>query len=135
MRATPWISLTLTTLVIGGGFIPTSANAQPPNQSDITGTNIWNNTAPIFDQDGKLDPGILENARRLDQALEEAADACCNQVKPVAPRRFSRQPGSGNPACVDCLELNRLVQETEIFLDEVKQIQTEQVNTNRNRLW
>lgn len=135
MRATPWISLTLTTLVIGSGFISTSANAQPPNQSDITGTNIWNNTAPIFDQDGKLDPAILENARRLDQALEESTDACCNQVKPVEPRRFSRQPGSANPACGDCLELNSLVQETEIFLDEVKQIQTEQVNVNRNRLW
>ena len=135
MKVRQWINWTLTTLVMGSGLMATSANAQPPNQSDITGTNIWNNTAPIFDQDGTLDPAIVENARRLDQALEEASERCCNAVQPVSPRRFAREPGNPNPACADCLELNRLVEETERFLDEVNRIQGEGVNASRNRLW
>ncbi|MEQ9372991.1 MAG: hypothetical protein RIG63_28815 [Coleofasciculus chthonoplastes F3-SA18-01] len=135
MKVKQRIVWTITTLVMGTGLIATSTNAQPPNQSDITGTNIWNNTAPIFDQDGELDPAILENARRLDQALEDAAEGCCDAVQPEAPRRFAREPGNPNPACADCLELNRLVEETEIFLDEVNRTQGARVNASRNRLW
>ncbi|MEQ8752837.1 MAG: hypothetical protein RID09_04860 [Coleofasciculus sp. G1-WW12-02] len=135
MKVRQWMGWTITTVLMGSGLIAMSANAQPPNQSDITGTNIWNNTAPIFDQDGKLDPAILENARRLDQALEEASERCCDAVAPVRPRRFAREPGNPNPACADCLELNRLVEETEIFLDEVNRTQVEGVNASRNRLW
>ncbi|MBE9127562.1 MULTISPECIES: hypothetical protein [unclassified Coleofasciculus] len=132
-----WLSWVIGTSVVSSGLMATPGKALPPNQSDITGTNIWNNTAPIFEEEGKLSPAILDEARRLDEALENASEQCCNVSKPVAPRRFSRTPPDPNRVCSnpDCVELDSLVEETRDFLDDVDRLRAEQVRANRNRLW
>lgn len=138
MQRRKWIGLVIGTSLVGSGLLTLSASAQQaPNQSDITGTNIWNNTAPIFENGGKPNPEILNNAQRLSQELEEASSRCCNTPTPVNPRRFARSPGNPNDVCIspDCQKLNSLVEETKVFLDDVNRSQAERVSANRNRIW
>ncbi len=138
MNRIKWFGLVISTSLISSGLMAIPGNAQPPNQSDITGTNIWNNTAPIFDEGGELAPEILDQARRLDQALEEASDQCYNaRESTTTPRRFARNPGNSNQACTNpnCQELNRLVEETKVFLDDVNRTQAEQARASSDRLW
>lgn len=125
------------TSLVSSGLSTLPASAVPPNQSDITGTNVWNNTAPIFENGGKLSPEILNNARRLSQELEDASAGCCNASIPVEPRRFARHPGNANQACLspDCQRFNSLVEETRVFLDDVNRSQAQQIRANRNRTW
>jgi hypothetical protein len=137
MHTKKWIGWVIGTSLVSSGLITLPASAQQaPNQSDITGGNIFNNPAPIFENDGKLDPGIVNNARRLSQELGEASSRCCTASAPVGPRRFARSPGNSNQACnsPSCEQLNSLVQETKVFLDDVNR-QVEQVTDNRNRTW
>ncbi|HBE20270.1 MAG TPA: hypothetical protein DEG17_07935 [Cyanobacteria bacterium UBA11149] len=131
MNNKKWLNWAIGLSVVGSSAIAFPGNAIPPNQSDITGTNIWNNTAPIFDESGEIDPEILAKARSLDRALENAS-ASCNQSLANQPRRFARQPGSVN---VSCQELKNLIQESQAFLEEVNQIQGAQAASSRNRIW
>ena len=138
MHTRKLLSLVISTSLVSSGLIAVPVSAQPPNNSDITGTNVWNNTAPIFEGDGELDPEILNNARRLDQALERASENCCNAAapEPVGPRRYARNPGN-NEVCVnpECQRLSSLVEETQVFLKDVNR-QVEEVRTNSvSRTW
>jgi len=134
MNKKQWISLTL---LIGSGFLALPAVAQPPNQSDITGTNVWNNTAPIFKNNGQLQPDILNNARRLSQQLDDGSKVCCSAPSPTATRRFARGPRDPNEVCInpDCQQLNTVVDETKVFLGEVNRLQADQQRASRNRVW
>ncbi len=136
MSRKKWIGWVISTSLVSSGLLAVPVSAQQ-NRSDITGTNIWNNTAPIFENDGKLDPEIINNARRLSQELEEASGRCCNVSAPVGPRRFARSPGNPNQAqaCPTCEQLNSVVQETKVFLDDVNRTQAQQVSANRKRTW
>lgn len=137
MDTKKWIAWVIGTSLVSSGLLTLPANAQPPNQSDITGTNIWNNTAPIFESEGKLKPEILNNARRLSQELDNASDSCCNAPPPVGPRRFARGPADPNEVCISpgCQQLNSVVSETKEFLNEVNRSQAEQGKVSRNRAW
>jgi hypothetical protein len=138
MHRNKWLGLILGTSLVGSGLITIPANAQQaPNQSDITGTNVWNNTAPIFENGGKLSPDILNNARRLSRELGESGNLCCNAPPPSGPRRFARGPADPNEICInpDCQKLSGVVQETKTFLEDVNRTQSEQVRANRNRAW
>jgi hypothetical protein len=140
MKIRKWISLVIGTSLLGSGLLALPASAGNPaagNQSDITGTNVWNNTAPIFENGGKLNPDILNNARRLSQELGQAGERCCNAPPPAGPRRFALGAPDPNDVCVnpDCVKLNGVVQETKAFLDDVNRSRAEQVSANRNRAW
>lgn len=137
MDINKWLGWLISLSWVGSGLIAAPGKAQPPNQSDITGTNIWHNTAPIFDQEGKLNPDILNQARSLDQALEQTADQCYNSVESASPRRFARNPRNSDQACSNpnCVELNRLVQESQAFLDDLEHGQQGQGKGNRDRAW
>ena len=134
MLRTKWMALVIGTALVGSGLLSTPANAVPPNQSDITGTNIWNSVAPIFKMNGKLDPKILSTARRLAKELDEVSARCGNASAPMGPRRFARRPGQ-IALSSDCQRLDRLVGETRAFLDEVKRSQAQQRSASRNRMW
>lgn len=136
MRTNKWFTFVFSTVMIGSGLIALPAKADL-TQSDITGTNIWNNTAPIFKNDGKINPEITNNARRLSQELDKASKSCCDASTPVGPRRFSRGPGNPNQDCVnsDCQQLSSVVQESNTFLNEVNRYQTELKKTSSNRTW
>ncbi len=122
-------------LLVTSGFMTLPAVAQVPNQSDITGTNVWNNPVPLFRNDGQLKPEILENARSLDQQLGNASNRCCNT--PASPRRFARGSRDPNEVCIspDCQQLNSLIDQTKIFLGDVNRLQGEQQRASRKRAW
>jgi hypothetical protein len=104
--------------VVAGALAVAPAKAES-SYSDITGTNIWNNTAPIFDNDRKLDPKLIENAARVNRESEAAFNACnaaverAEQTVPTS-RRFARQPSTQTaevPAA--CRQLEQLRAEAE----------------------
>ncbi|HAZ49769.1 MAG TPA: hypothetical protein DDW76_36920 [Cyanobacteria bacterium UBA11369] len=86
---------------------------------DISGTNVWNNTAPIFDRGGSgIDPQLVERARRLNQEADQAFKACdaavlaAQQGGTRGPRQFLRNPQSTDAEFpVACQRLNELRQE------------------------
>jgi hypothetical protein len=139
MHTRKLIGLVISTSLVSTGLIAVPVSAEV-NNSDITGTNVWNNTAPIFEGDGELDPEILNNARRLDQALERASENCCNAAapEPVGPRRYARNPGNNNnEVCVnpECQRLSGLVEETQVFLNDVNRQVEEVRTTSASRTW
>jgi hypothetical protein len=131
-----WFTFVFSTAIIGSGLIALPAKADL-TQSDITGTNIWNNTAPIFQNQGKINPEIVNNARRLSQELDKANKRCCDASAAVGPRRFARGSGNTNQECVntDCQQLSSVVQESNTFLNEVNRYQMELQQTSKNRTW
>jgi hypothetical protein len=137
MHKWKWMSWVIGTSLVSSGLITLPANAIPPNQSDITGGNIWNNTAPIFQSGSQFSPEILNNARRLDRELTDASNRCLNAAAPTGPRRFARGPANPNEVCIspDCQNLNSLVEETKVFLSEVNRSLVEQRRGSSNRIW
>jgi hypothetical protein len=136
MNSKKWIGLVIGTSLVSSGLLALPAKAGDITQSDNTGTNIWNNTAPIFQNDGRLSPEILDNARRLSEDLGKTTNLCCN-APPPGPRRFARGPADPNEVCInpDCQKLSSVVEETKVFLNDVNRTRTEQVRANRNRAW
>ncbi|MGL5197114.1 MAG: hypothetical protein ACRC8Y_26290 [Chroococcales cyanobacterium] len=117
-----------------------SALAVPPQQSDNTGTNTWNNTAPIFDIDSQLDPQTLIQAQDLYQALQEAYSACVASVERAdnLPRRFSRRPRDNSDICIspECSQYNRLMEEMRLFLSRLDIPEEERLKALQNlRTW
>lgn len=131
-----WFGLLISTSLVSWGLLALPAKADL-TQSDISGTNIWNNTAPIFKNEGKLNPEVVNNARRLSQELDKASKRCCDASTSNEPRRFARGPGNPNQECVntDCQQLSSVVQESNTFLNEVNRYQTELQRTSKNRTW
>lgn len=124
-------------LVFGSSLLAFPTVAQVPNQSDITGTNVWTNPVPVFRNNGQLKPEILDNARSLDQQLGEASNRCCNAPAPTGIRRFARGTRDPNEVCInpDCQQLNGLMDQTKVFLGEVNRLQGEQQRASRSRAW
>jgi hypothetical protein len=100
MKSIRWaISLSM----LAGGLIATSAQAKPPGSfssfSDITGTNIWNNVAPIFEGSGTFDPELIEDIERVNREGQSAFNACSAALAQIeqnipSTRRFARQPSN-----------------------------------------
>jgi hypothetical protein len=135
MHRKKWLGLVIGTSLVGSVLNALPAKAGDLTQSDIGGTNIWNGTAPIFENEGKLDSEIIDNARRLSRNLEDASTRCAN-AKPTGPRRFARGPAP-NEVCIspECEQLNGLVQESRGFLTDVNR-QVQEARANRSsQLW
>lgn len=127
--------------LMGGAAWVAPAIAIPTNQSDITGTNIWNSTAPIFDSPSGLDTATINRARELSEALERAAAECDRSVAAVAdlPRRFARGTPPETPqVCIsrECETLNSLTEETRIFLSTIQDSRSQRLRSLRSsRTW
>jgi len=111
-----------------------------PQQSDSTGTNTWNSTTPIFEIESQLDPETLARAQELSQTLNDAYSACVASVESVdnLPRRFSRRSENSDRICIsaDCVEYNRLLEETRIFLSRLDIPEEERLRAIQNlRTW
>lgn len=122
-------------------------NAQT-NQSDNTGTNVWNNTAPRFPSGSRLSQEIINKAKQLAQELADAKAACAASVEAAAkrPRRFARiRPGTPppnphhpQPECIsaECENLKRLEAEAKAFLSSLHKDQQDELRTNPIfRIW
>lgn len=92
------------------GVAPATANSY----SDITGTNIWNNTAPGGKAGVQLPPGLLDRISQINQQSEQAFQACdaaITQAEQIpTTRRFARRPSTQTaqvPAACQRLEALR----------------------------
>jgi hypothetical protein len=130
-----WLGLVIGTSLVGSALNALPAKAGDLTQSDIGGTNIWNGTAPIFKNEGKIDSEIIDNARRLSRNLEDSSNRCAN-AKPTGPRRFARGPAPSE-VCIspECEQLNGLVQETRGFLTDVNRQVQEARASRSSQLW
>ncbi|MGB3491125.1 MAG: hypothetical protein WBA57_00245 [Elainellaceae cyanobacterium] len=117
------------------------AAANPPNQSDITGTNVFNSVAPdFFDNFGdRLDPATLAEAERLSNRLDEAYQTCLNSAAAAEslPRRFARGAARPIAACTtpQCRQFEALLQETRQFLASVEATTVDLDQFLRDRIW
>jgi hypothetical protein len=108
----------------------TAAPARAQSYSDITGTNIWNNTAPIFEGGGGIDPRLIDNITRINRDSEAAFNACnaaISQAEQAAPttRRFARQPSTETAAAsTACRQLEQLRAEAENLRRTVQQLES-----------
>ena len=127
----------------------------PPTQSDVTGPNVGDyNTPSVFgDIEEPLSnlnglntlQAIIGNetdvtaiARDISQALDDAYAQCLNSANAAdTPRRFARGAGDPTAICISpaCTRLNRLVEETQIFLTNQNQIRDQLRLTSEIRLW
>lgn len=105
-------------LSLVAGVLTAPAVRADSSFSDITGTNIWNNTAPIFDTDNQLDPKLIESVIRINQQSETAYRACDNAISQLeqnrrpAIRQFLRDSSNVSVAPPEtpaaCLQLEQL---------------------------
>lgn len=116
-------------------MVATSAAAGPGPRGDnrsysnITGTNIWNSTAPIIDDDFPIDPALLARVRQIrsqaDAKYQEclAAIAAAEQNVPtIPPRQFLRRdPRVPYPQA--CNELEELRSAADAVRGEIQKIQ------------
>lgn len=114
------LRLTLISSLCLGAVVTFAAPAKADGSfPDISGTNVWNNTAPIFDRGGGgIDPELVERARRLNQEADQAYKACdaavlaAQQGGTRGPRQFLRNPENTDAEFpVACQRLNELTQE------------------------
>lgn len=115
----------LTLILLGGVVTPAIAR---PNTTDITGTNIWNNTAPLFKGNG-IDPAVVERVNRVNREAQEAFTACdsaiseAEQQSAPKPRRFARRPAPTPPVPQACVRLEELRAEAETLRATLAEIQ------------
>lgn len=102
--------------------------------SNITGTNIWNSTAPIIDDDFPIDPALITRVRDLNtnattkyQECLAAIGAAEQNVPTVPPRQYLRRdPRVPYPQA--CNDLETLRSEADSLRGEIKKIQEEAAN-------
>ncbi|HEY9807255.1 MAG TPA: hypothetical protein V6D04_11845 [Candidatus Obscuribacterales bacterium] len=136
MRNTRWLSWMVGVALVGGGLWAGSAQAQVNNQSDTSGTNVFNNTAPRFPSRPGINPDTLATANRLSQELTEARNAynTIEQEATRVPRRFARGPGGEcvNPALS---RLNEAIKASQDFLSGLDSTQLEQLRSANLKIW
>jgi hypothetical protein len=134
MHANKYLGWIVGLSIIAGGLIPSAVRAES-SFSDITGTNIWNNTAPIFDGASPLDPRLIENITRVNRESEAAFNACnaavaqAEQNVPTS-RRFARQPSTQTavvPAA--CRQLEQLRADAENLRTTVQEVERSRANS------
>lgn len=130
MQAMKSISWVVGVSIVAGSLAATPARADR-SYSDITGTNIWNNTAPGYKTDGRLDPNLVARINRINQESEAAFKACdaaisqAEQQTPSGPRRYARQPAEQNAEVpVACRQLEELRTEAEQLRSSLQQTET-----------
>lgn len=117
--------------IFSGALAAVPANAQ--SYSDITGTNIWNNVAPIFETGSELDAELIENVTRLNRESAAAYTACNEAIAATEQnptiRRFARQPSTQTavvPAA--CRQLETLRTEVESLRSRLTQAASSTAN-------
>jgi hypothetical protein len=114
--------------------VMSAAPASADSYSDITGTNIWNNTAPIFETDTELPDGLIANITRVNRESEQAFDTCNNaiaQAEQNTPtiRRYARQPATETAALpAACRQLEALRAEADNLRRTVEDVERSRSN-------
>ena len=102
--------------IVAGGLVVQPASADR-SYSDITGTNIWNNNAPIFGTGNRLDPALVERVTQLNQLSADALQECnatLSQLEQIpSARRYTRQPQTPPPVPESCVRVEEIRTEVE----------------------
>ncbi len=102
--------------------------------ADITGTNIWNNNAPIFETGDDLDPELLERIERFNEEATATYNSCNAALdsigeNPVGPRRFARRPSNQTASLpIACQQLEQLRGEADELAAEIDRVQASRSN-------
>ncbi|MDX2228163.1 MAG: hypothetical protein NW220_00905 [Leptolyngbyaceae cyanobacterium bins.349] len=126
--------------VVTSVAIATVAQAGPGPRGDnrsysnITGTNIWNSTAPIIDEDFPIDPALLTRVRQLNanataryQECLAAIAAAEQNVPTIPPRQYLRRdPRVPYPQA--CTDLETLRSEADSLRGQIQKIQEAAAN-------
>ncbi|MBK4728413.1 hypothetical protein JJD41_00710 [Oxynema sp. CENA135] len=126
MRPIKFLGWAIASCVLVGTLASLSAIANPPNQSDITGTHIWNNTVPqLGGETSSIDPQVLARASELASEIDSAkADyEAAERAAAEEPRRFARRQSRAECVNPYAERLNRLVEEARVFLDSIDEEQ------------
>lgn len=102
--------------------------------SNITGTNIWNSTAPIIDDDFPIDPALITRVQQVNanataryQECIAAIAAAEQNVPTIPPRQYLRRdPRVPYPQA--CNDLETLRSEADSLRGQIKKIQEEAAN-------
>lgn len=135
-RANKWRMVASAIVLIS--LSPASASAQR-NYTDTTGTNIWNNTAPLIRGNG-IDPELVARVNRLNQEAQEVYTACNVAIAEIEqqgdpkPRRFARKPAPPPPLPQACGRLEELRSEAETLRQTLTELQKAGGNAAR-RTW
>lgn len=139
MHARKCSSWAIAITIVMGAITVAPAIAIPPNQSDTSGTNIFDNSTPYIPGGVGIDPKILETAKRFSKEIDDAYAACAASNAAVrGPRRFARGPVNPKEVCLtaECARLNRLVEEAKIFLNGLDLDSAALIKLNpRYRIW
>ena len=118
---------TIVALLLLSAIAATPARAN--SYSDITGTNIWNNVAPLLEDD-RLDGDLRDRVEALNAEAQTVYSQCeaailAAQPDPDAPRRYSREPVNIPPPPVpqSCRQLEQLRQEAIALRREVEELE------------
>jgi hypothetical protein len=124
--------------LVAGALSVTPARAEG-SYSDITGTNIWNNNAPIFGTDTKIDPRLIDNITRVNRESEAAFNACnaaltqLEQNRPSSIRQFLRDPSSATSEVIEaptaCRQLEQLRAEADNLRRTVQEVERSRSNS------
>lgn len=131
-----YCSLGLAIVLVGMTLAPARAER---NYTDISGTNIWNNTSPQFKGSG-IDPELVARANRLNQEAQTAYTECNNAVaaaeqQPMpTPRRYARKPTPTPPVPQACQRLEELRSEVENLRATLADVQKSGGDASR-RTW
>lgn len=123
---------------VGGMMLATPATAQL-NQSDVTGTNVFESPAlDFFDIEG-IDPALANRAAELSQEIRDANQSCLDARAAIAngPRRFAlNPPESPNANTIPaCQQLRQLMDEARSLIAEA-QTQIDTINqATESRPW
>lgn len=135
MNSRKSISIALGVATLASLSMASSAWAGPGPRGDnrsysnITGTNIWNSTAPIIDDDFPIDPALVAKVNQINtdaaaryQECIDAIVAAEQSVPSGAPRQYLRQdPRKPYPQA--CVDLETLRSEAASLRDQIKEIQ------------
>lgn len=125
-------------LIVGLSTIAAMSAVSPARadrffNSDISGTNVWNSTAPRFGTASPVDPELIENVTRINRDSPEALRACDEAVttalQNITVRRFSRTPQPQEfPEA--CQRLESLRGESETLRVRLDQLQAERAKNS-----
>jgi hypothetical protein len=120
--------------LMAGLFITGSVNvfAQVINQSDLQGTNIWNNPIPLVDFGSGLDPAIISQANQIIEQLNDAyADyAAAEEAASEKTRRYTRNRDSRDCVNPHAARVNQLAAQARTLLSQVDNSQAEILKNN-----
>lgn len=123
--------------IVGWMNISSPTQAQVSNQSDTSGTNVFNNPAPQFGSGGQVNPAIVNTATQTSQELRSSQEAfnAAQQAAAQVTRRFAS--GTADQVCENpaSARLNQAVDAARAFLERLNGEPAQPASNPASRIW